>query len=354
MKKLFCLCVALMLLTLPAISLASTDLTNCAIANATVGAVRFVDVTAPCSGTLSTFDLASGDSVSAGQTLMSMQVTSIYAPENGKVAALFANVGDDAESVIARYGAVAAIEPAQLMRITASTAGAYNAPENRTIHTGEIVYFFAANNRNREGIGRVIQVDGKNYVVEVISGSLEIGNAANLYRADTYIARDCIGRGQVIRCGDALVKAQGRVVKLYVKEGDEVTAGQKLMDVLSTDAAPGISPDIIAPENGVIASVQAMPGQQVARGQVLLRINLTGALEVVASVDEMDLGNLHVGDLLAVSIDADNRFMYTGQVTQISALGVAKTNAAYFEVHIALPEGAKAMMGASASVYIPR
>lgn len=57
MKKLLALLMTVWML-LPAAALAETDLTDRAIANGVVTAVSFVDVTAPFSGTLASFDWA--------------------------------------------------------------------------------------------------------------------------------------------------------------------------------------------------------------------------------------------------------------------------------------------------------
>ena len=82
MKKLAAiLLLTSMLFTLPA--LAETDLNQYNIANGNVTATHFIDVVAPCSGTLESFDLNAGDSVSVGSTLFTMQVNTLYASEDG-------------------------------------------------------------------------------------------------------------------------------------------------------------------------------------------------------------------------------------------------------------------------------
>ena len=68
------------------------DLTGRPIADGYVAAASFVDVTAPFSGTLTSFDLAAGDTVEAGQTLMGFVTTDLYATESSKLSALFADV----------------------------------------------------------------------------------------------------------------------------------------------------------------------------------------------------------------------------------------------------------------------
>ena len=105
-------------------ALAEDALTDCAIANGNVTAVRFVDVTAPYSGTLSSFDLSAGDRVEAGNMLFSLLTTTLYAPEDGVVQAVYAQPGEDASAAMNRYGALISLEPEQALRINATTTGA--------------------------------------------------------------------------------------------------------------------------------------------------------------------------------------------------------------------------------------
>lgn len=350
MKKLLALLVAL-LLTCPA-ALAE-DLSGYAIANGTVTAVTFVDVTAPFSGTLETFDLSAGDQVSEGDALFSMMLTTVYAPEGGTVT-LFAQPGDDASAVMGHYGALASVETEIPTQIAASTAGAYNNKENHILYVGETLYFRSSAAGREEGRGRVILVDGSSYVVDILEGDFDVGESFSLYRNDRYEGRDNVGRGTVIRRSPVFVMGAGRVHELLVKDGDVVEANQPILTLMTADAAPGASPVILAPQDAVVASVTVSPGQQVWKGQVLARLYLTDALEVVAEVDEVNLHGLRVGDRLPLTLDVDEETVLYGIVTEISALGVTRQNAAYFAVHISLQDTERALLGGSTSVYLPQ
>ena len=121
---------------------------------------------------------------------------------------------------------------------------------------------------------------------------------------------------------------------------------------MGQDAPFGASPDVKAPAEGVVASVPVASGQQVWKGQLLARIYRTDALEIVAEVDEMDLGDLKVGDTLPVTLDTDESRILTGTVTEISSLGTQRQNAAYFTIHVTVQQPGM-MLGQSASVYLP-
>ena len=104
--------------------------------------------------------------------------------------------------------------------------------------------------------------------------------------------------------------------------------------------------------DGVVEQVLVAPGQQVWKGQALLRVDQTDMLEVRADVDEADLGTLAVGDLVPVTLDMQPDHVLMATVTRISALGVSRQNAAYFTVRASLPAGS-GLLGASASMYLP-
>ena len=342
-------CLGLLLL-LPAASLAAEDLTGRPIADGTVAAVRYADVTAPFSGTLAPFTLENGDAVKAGDPLMQFVTAGVYAPETGVLTALFAAEGDSADTVCARYGAVFGVEPAHRFVLNATTQNAYDEDENRLIRLGETLYFEAG---NMDGVGRVIHVDGKSYQVEVTQGTFDLGKSLRLYRDSDLTSKKCVGTGVVARRSDALAQASGRVIALHAAEGDAVASGQLVLEVVSADADPDVrSASVASPESGVVTLLAVQPGQQVWKGQLLCRVSLTDALEVVADVDEAALNGLKVGDTLPVTLDMDRNTVLTGTVTEISALGVTRQNAAYFAVHVSLPAGV-GLLGASASVYLP-
>lgn len=329
---------------------AGPDLTQYAIANATVQASSFSDVTAPCSGTLLSFDWEAGDRVEEGAALFEIMTTDLCAPEDGTVRYLFAEAGDSADAVSASYGAVLALEPAAAKRMHCSYTGAADYTENKHLHVGDTLYFRSG---QEKGTGTVIAVDGQNYEVEIRSGSFDRDKTLDLYKDSAYGAHDKVGSGKVYERDDLLLTASGRVAELSVQAGDEVKKGDVLLRVLPQDAPAGATPVIFAPADGVVGSVAVSPGQQVWKGQLLCRVLNAGTPEIVAEVDEMDLGDLQIGDKLPVTLDTDEAHILTGTVTEISGLGVARQNAAYYAVHLSVESGGL-RLGQSASVYLPR
>jgi len=351
MKKCFSLLLALSLLAASP-ALAADDLTGRPIADGVVAAVDFTDVTAPYSGTLTSFTVESGDVVAQGDALFGYVTNDVYATESGVVKAVFIKPGDDATAVTKRYGAVIGIEQDAGYQVAASTTGAASDNENKILHLGETLYFKTTGSNGDEGSGRVTEVSGKEYSVDVENGDFNLNAAVTLYRDDEYTSKSCVGKGTVSRRDPLLVAGAGRVTNVYVSEGDPVQKGDRLASFVSADATPDDYADTVeCPAAGVVKSVAVAAGQQVWKGEVLCRVDLTENIEVVADVDEVDLGDLQVGDILPVTLDLDEDRVINGTVTQISALGVTKQNAAYFAVHASIPAGS-APLGASASLYL--
>ncbi len=337
-----------------AASTAAPDRADYVVASGTVSAVSFADVTAPFSGTLMSFDLQKGDRVSAGDLLFRLQTRILRATAGARVTAVFAGEGMDAAGVMTRYGALAALEMEGSRQISASTSGAYAKSKNRELHVGETLYFQSSTGDREKGHGRVTAVAGENYTVEIEDGSFDTRENLNLFRGDDYAPSDKVGTGTVVRRDPVLITGSGRITKVFVQAGDTVSADDPLFEVISADADPGAGSEVQSPGDGVVASVAVQPGMQVWKGALLARIWLTDQIEVIAEVDEMDLARIQIGSVCPVVLDLDEDTVLQGRVTEISALGETRQNAAWFQVHLALENASRLPLGASASIYLPK
>lgn len=320
-----------------------------ATANATIVAPNSVKVTAPFTGTLKPFDLAQGDAVSAGDVLFTMDTMPIYAAADGKVTAVFAQVGDDASGVINRYGALAVIEPENACYIAASTQQAYDKDENRFIHAGETLYLKCG---NEEGEGRVTRVDGANYIVEILDGDFELNDTVRCYRDKDHDYDSETGRGRVTRYADTAIAAQGRIAAVHAKAGETVKTGDLLFEVVDALAAYDAPMTLTAETDGAITYLGTMSGAQVYRGQLLCEIADLTTLELSAQVDEIDLGAVRVGDVLSFTLDAYAGETFSGTVTEIRPIGTQRQNATYFDVRITLPTGKTLLPGMNGTVNV--
>lgn len=346
MKKAMALLLALML---PASACAEQ-----ATANATVQSKTVYQITAPFSGVLKPFDWETGDTVSPGDILFEMDTVKLYAPVDGTVRAVFAEEGDQTVDVLHQYGALVVIEKEDSMIINASVDGAYDEPENRRVHAGETVYFEQTRDRDNEGEGRVIAVSGRNYTVEITAGDFEEEDEVTIYRDAKMGTKSDIGSGDVAYAEDVSVSGNGYVLSLNACEGDEVRKGDVLMELASQDADNTVYTAVLeAPVTGAL-EVTASSGMQVYKGQVLAKVHDLSAMNVVASVDEMDLDCVEIGQSVTLVLDRYPEEMVNGTVTAISRMGKPKQNASYYDVTIEISTQLEVLPGMNATVSLTK
>lgn len=341
------------MMSVAAFAAALTLTASCALAataDAKIVAPNTEKITAPFAGTLLPFDYETGDSVSAHETLFTLDTIPVYATQAGTVSAVFASVGDDASGVAAHYGALAVIEPKNALYIDASTDQAYNDADNRYIHAGETLYLKLGNDK---GTGVVTSVSGKKYTVEILSGSFDVDDTVRCFRESTTPSDSEVGRGKVTRYADVQVNANsGRIAAVHVKPGDAVEVGDLLFELVDAQSEKDASRSIAASKDGVITSMNTASGAQVYRGQLLCEVADLSTLELSAEVDELDLNSIAVGDTLSYTLDAFDGETFTGTVTQIDSVGTKKQNATYFDVRITLPAGKTLLPGMNGTVTI--
>ena len=341
------------MMSVAAFAAAPTLTAPCALAataDAKIVAPNTEKITAPFAGTLLPFDYETGDSVSAHETLFTLDTTPVYATQAGTVSAVFASGGDDASGVAAHYGALAVIEPKNALYIDASTDQAYNDADNRYIHAGETLYLKLSNDK---GTGVVTSVSGKKYTVEILSGSFDVDDTVRCFRESTTPSDSEVGRGKVTRYADVQVNANsGRIAAVHVKPGDAVEVGDLLFELVDAQSDKNASRSIAASKDGVITSMNTASGAQVYRGQLLCEVADLSTLELSAEVDELDLNSIAVGDTLSYTLDAFDGETFTGTVTQIYSVGTKKQNATYFDVRITLPAGKTLLPGMNGTVTI--
>lgn len=100
---------------------------------------------------------------------------------------------------------------------------------------------------------------------------------------------------------DLSFKGAGRIVGLYVEEGDAVTKSQLLARITSSVGSLGTSgvTDIIeAPYDGYVVQIYQRPGSVVSPGQPVIRVVSTQPPWVTAFIDSEDATYLRLGQKL--------------------------------------------------------
>ncbi|MGN1006984.1 MAG: HlyD family efflux transporter periplasmic adaptor subunit [Aristaeellaceae bacterium] len=290
----------------------------------TVAAKSTSEIYAPIGGTVESVSVVAGQQVRAGDVLATLATTKVYAEEGGVITGLFAQIGDSAETVAERYGAVMYIEGESVYTISASTDNAYNTTANKFVHVGEEVLLSCYSDGSHSGTGVITAIEGTDYTVEVISGEFLIGETVNVYRGDTATSTARIGRGALNRKNPTAVTASGSIVSLAVQDGDTVQRGDLLFETLegSFDGLYMSGTDILASADGVLAQVNLTQGNRLEKGSVAAVLYPEGAMQIQAQISEANLGFVQVGDPVEIELNwnSDAEVRYTGTIAMISAI----------------------------------
>jgi HlyD family secretion protein len=108
----------------------------------------------------------------------------------------------------------------------------------------------------------------------------------------------------------------GRVKTVYVAEGDQVRAGQNLLDLYSP--VGDVNEEITSPIDGVILQRLIEPGELAAPGSTLLIIANMDDLTVTVYVPEDRYGQIILGQIYPVIVDAFPGETFSGKVSHIA------------------------------------
>ncbi|MGN0996603.1 MAG: HlyD family efflux transporter periplasmic adaptor subunit [Candidatus Ventricola sp.] len=347
MKKTMALLLTLLLL--PVCALAGETIRI----DGTIEAGQIRTIAAPHTGRVGDFGVRRGDWLSAGETLFTLSATPVYAEFDGTVTGLFAEPGDHAAAVQARYGALCYMERERLYTVDCTTSGAASENENRIIHVGECVFIRSTANNDRRGEAMVIGVDGSRYTLEVTQEKdLRLNEQVKVYRDDGYRSADCIGSGRVHRIEPEAVTAEGYVRSVHVQDGQTVRRGDLLFEIVPDALAglQGFDGCVSMPADGVLLSIECQSGQEAAKDATLATYCERSDLRLVCAVDEEDLSYIMPGQPVTVTLDALRDEPIKGTVLSIA--GASGEEDSSFDVIIALEENENVRVGMNATAEL--
>lgn len=300
----------------------------------TVTAAYTSEVYASSTAIAETLHVALGQKVSAGDAMVTLRTTGVFAEEDGVVTAVFAEPGDLAETLTARYGAAVCMETQVLYTVSATTERAYDSVATKIVRIGESVVLRSRTNESRKGKASVTAVDGINFTLHVTEGSFIAGETVEIFRGDEFAESTCVGRGDVARNAPMLVNAEGRIVKVHVQPGEAVKKGDLLLETLT---GSGSSAVLTAKCSGVVAQINAVQGAVLTENDVAAVIWPQDAMQIEASIHELDLKDIAVGQQVQLIFDwnEDSGKTMTGIVQRISSVSDAESTSTAFKVIIA-------------------
>ncbi|CRK81048.1 efflux RND transporter periplasmic adaptor subunit [Neobacillus massiliamazoniensis] len=137
-----------------------------------------------------------------------------------------------------------------------------------------------------------------------------------------------------------------QIAEVLVSAGQAVKAG----DVLIT-FTDGSNP-ITAPSDGVVTAINVQAGERVQIGQAVAHLTNYNDLQTVASIDELDIPKVSVGQTATIKINALPDQTFNGTVTAIANEGTSTNGVSTFDVtvHIDNPTGLKVGMSTEADI----
>lgn len=143
------------------------------------------------------------------------------------------------------------------------------------------------------------------------------------------------------------------------REWERLQNGATEDDILSAqariDAAQSTVNSIylIAPFDGKVLAIDAIPGSQVYNNSLGITIANLGTLKVDAFVDELDIARVALENNVEITLDALPDVVYSGQVSQIDPIGQTVNGLVKYKVTISLEEqNTPIYFGATANVTI--
>lgn len=140
--------------------------------------------------------------------------------------------------------------------------------------------------------------------------------------------------------------AAGEVRNIYAAQGDQVTAGQKLIRLSSGQT-------IEAEFDGRVNQMMVSVGDKVAAGAQLIQVADFSRMKVSIRVDEYDISDVHVGQTARVTVTATEQTIET-TIDSINYISASSGSVAYYTAtaYVDVPEGV--YPGMQATISIPQ
>lgn len=281
------------------------------------------------------------------------KVTSIEAPVAGRVMAIYAEKGDDALAVFRREGALAIISTDGRMKVEVdSEDGAMN------IALGDKVEVSGVGMETVTGTVTDLTRQGTHATVTIPSDEMTMGAAVTVCTLEG----EKLGEGTLEVNKPMAVSSYGGTIKsVRVDVGDTV----KRLDTLFTledspltlkienlrlqreakakelaDAkAQRESLIVVAPCDGVVATLPVSEGDEITSGTLLGSILEGEDMNLTISVDELDVVEVEIGQPVTITVDALGDVEIAGEVYKVAPVGNNSGGVTTYDVELTLDAG---------------
>lgn len=296
------------------------------------------------------------------------RVSNIKAPINGRLMAIYAQVGDDALAVFRREGALAIISTDGRMKVELS-----DIPTSMGIALGQTVRV-TGETVNVEATVSDLTMQGTSAVITVIGDKYPMGEAVRVTTLDGAL----IGESTLeVNKPMAVSSFGGTIQKISKKVGAEVKRrdiifqledsplGLNLEDLrLQREAAAKDLAEakeqrenliVLAPCDGVVASLEVAEGDAIESGTLIGSILHGEDMKLTIAVDELDVVEVQIGQSVEITIDALPGALLTGVVDKIAPVGANSGGVTTYDVELAFDAagtGVRSGMNATGEIEI--
>lgn len=179
--------------------------------------------------------------------------------------------------------------------------------------------------------------------------------------------KDTVKKGQTLltvyneQINSQISSAQINLEKLKLQLNNAKTEDEiKLINLQIEDAENNLANlkeqksdmNIKSPIDGVITSINVNNGDNIQSGKTVMTIVDPKSLKIKASIDELDIAKINIGQKVKIKINALDDKIFEGKVEEISDIGTTQNNVTNYDVIISIinPEGIK--IGMTASIEI--
>lgn len=294
-------------------------------------------------------------------------VKTLAAPVKGRVMAVYAGEGEDAAQAMSAHGALLTLSADGRMKVTFTPA------EGATLEAGQAVKL-EIGDKTADGFLTAVP-DGAHAAAEAVIPTDKFDEGAQATVKDASGA--VLGSGALEANRPLFVTAYtGTVDRIYVKKGDEVNAGARLVRLEGTALSAGFEAQLVkrqqlqdeldeayasladlavtAPADGIVTDLKLQEGGLAQAGAAACSIQQTGSYKLVVAVDELDIPQIRIGQKASVAVDALPGGEASGEVVRITPVGVKTNDVTTYDVtlKVEVPEGAMVRMSAAADIQV--
>lgn len=210
-------------------------------------------------------------------------------------------------------------------------------------------------------------------VVTIPRDDLPVGATATVQKMNT--ANTTIGTG-TLQVNDpvAIDISSGIVENVYVSENSMVQRDDNLLKLSGDDIKASITSknldikqnqldidnsktildktSIISPIDGIIAALNVNAGDNISSSKVAATVLDPDQMQVVVSVDELDIDKIKIGSKAKVDLDAVPGKTFDGEVTKIATLGKTTNGVTNYDVTVIIKNADVMKVGMTANVKI--